>query len=70
VTVILQSILTCPRCGGTTLEKMPTDSYRLFHKCVHCHTLMRPKAGDCCVFCSYGSEKCPLAQMQSACRGR
>jgi hypothetical protein len=21
--------------------------------------LLRPKPGDCCVFCSYGSVKCP-----------
>jgi hypothetical protein len=27
-----------------------------------CHTLLRPKAGDCCVFCSYGSAKCPPMQ--------
>jgi hypothetical protein len=27
-----------------------------------CHALVRPKAGDCCVFCSYGSATCPPMQ--------
>lgn len=25
--------------------------------------MLRPKAGDCCVFCSYGSVKCPPIQL-------
>jgi len=30
-----------------------------------------PKAGNCCVFCSYGSVKCPPMQAQkSCCSGR
>jgi hypothetical protein len=66
-TATLESILTCPQCGHATLEKMPTDSCRFFHECVHCHTLMRPKTGDCCVFCSYGSMKCPPVQLQGGC---
>jgi hypothetical protein len=24
--------------------------------------VLRPKPGDCCVFCSYGSVKCPPQQ--------
>jgi hypothetical protein len=64
---ILQSMLTCPTCGHTTLEEMPLDSCRFFHECVRCHTLMRPKAGDCCVFCSYGSVKCAPVQSQGLC---
>jgi hypothetical protein len=24
--------------------------------------LLRPKTGDCCVFCSYGDMKCPPMQ--------
>ncbi|MFA9408701.1 MAG: GDCCVxC domain-containing (seleno)protein, partial [Candidatus Dadabacteria bacterium] len=24
--------------------------------------LLKPKPGDCCVFCSYGSVKCPSIQ--------
>ncbi|HEV8330350.1 MAG TPA: GDCCVxC domain-containing (seleno)protein [Steroidobacteraceae bacterium] len=32
-------------------------------------TVLRPKRGDCCVFCSYGSVKCPPIQMNSGCCG-
>ncbi len=64
---ILESVLTCPRCGHATLEEMPLGSCRFFHACDNCHTLMRPNAGDCCVFCSYGSVKCPPIQLQSCC---
>jgi hypothetical protein len=66
-TAILKSMLTCPRCGHATLEEMPFDSCRFFHECVRCRTLMRPKMGDCCVFCSYGSVKCPPIQLQGHC---
>ena len=51
-TAILESMLTCPECGRSTLEEMPPDSCRLFHECVECLSLLRPKAEDCCVFCS------------------
>jgi hypothetical protein len=30
-----------------------------------CKTLLRPKPGDCCVFCSYGSVKCPPMQSEN-----
>jgi hypothetical protein len=63
-TAILKSMLTCPQCGHATEEEMPVDSRRFFHECIQCHTLMRPRAGDCCVFCSYGSIKCPPVQLQ------
>jgi hypothetical protein len=66
-TAILESMLTCPQRGHATLEEMPVDSCRFFHECVECHTLMRPQAGDCCVFCSYGSVKCPPIQLQGRC---
>ena len=66
-TVILHSVVTCPECGYSTSEEMPTDSCLFFHECVRCRTLMRPKAGDCCVFCSYGSVKCPSVQLDGRC---
>lgn len=66
-TVVLESSLSCPHCGHATLEKMPLDTCRFFHECVRCHALMRPKVGDCCVFCSFGSVKCPSVQLQGDC---
>jgi mercuric ion binding protein len=65
--VILDSMLTCPGCGHTTLEEMPTNSCQFFHQCARCHMLIRPVSGDCCVFCSYGSVKCPPVQLLVGC---
>ena len=38
-----------------------------FHECVGCHARLRAKPGDCCVFCSYGSVKCPPMQELTPC---
>lgn len=60
--IVLESTLTCPRCGHVKTERMPEDACQWFYECEHCHALLRPKAGDCCVFCSYGSVPCPPVQ--------
>ncbi|HEX6017293.1 MAG TPA: GDCCVxC domain-containing (seleno)protein [Burkholderiaceae bacterium] len=67
----LESVLTCPQCGYAKRERMPTDACQFFYECQSCRTVLRPKPGDCCVFCSYGSVKCPPVQMQrcGSCRG-
>jgi hypothetical protein len=62
MTVILNAILTCPECGKSSREQMPTDACLYFFDCPHCSALLRPKPGDCCVFCSYGDVKCPPIQ--------
>ena len=59
---MLQSAITCPDCGVSSEETMPTDACLYFHECAACGTLLKPKAGDCCVFCSYGSVPCPPKQ--------
>ena len=33
-----------------------------FYECEQCHKLLKPLPGDCCVYCSYGTEKCPPIQ--------
>jgi hypothetical protein len=58
----LQSTLTCPACEHRATETMPTDACQFFYECPGCGTLLRPKAGDCCVFCSYGDMPCPPIQ--------
>jgi hypothetical protein len=58
----LVSTLTCPVCGRQAPEAMPTDSCQYFYECSDCKTLLKPKAGDCCVFCSYGNMPCPPIQ--------
>jgi hypothetical protein len=65
--VILESVLTCPKCGHARQEIMPTDACQYFYECIQCKTLLKPKAGDCCVFCSYGSVACPPIQEQRDC---
>lgn len=66
-TPVLESQLTCPHCGATSVETMPTQSCLYFHPCAACRALLTPKAGDCCVFCSYGSVKCPPVQQGDGC---
>lgn len=56
------SVLTCPHCGHSSTETMPADACLFFHECPGCKALLRPKPGDCCVFCSYGSVPCPPRQ--------
>jgi hypothetical protein len=61
-----QSIVTCPRCGGTSTEEMPDGACVYLYECPHCATLLRAEPGDCCVFCSYGSVPCPPIQEERA----
>ena len=62
--VKLTSELTCPNCAYKKEETMPTNACQWFYECEQCHTLLKPKqGGDCCIFCSYGSVKCPPVQM-------
>ena len=69
MTVVLQSVLTCPSCGTARTQTMPTDACQFFYECPGCKTLLRPKRGDCCVFCSFGSVPCPPIQKQRECCG-
>lgn len=67
--LITTSELTCPNCGHISRESMPTDACIYFYDCAGCGALLRPKAGDCCVFCSYGSVPCPPVQANQSCCG-
>ena len=59
---VLQSVLTCPFCGFEKLETMPTDACQFYYECTNCKAWLRPRPGDCCIFCSFGSMKCPPMQ--------
>jgi len=54
--------MTCPACGWTTMETMPIDYCLRVYQCGKCAVLLKPKAGDCCVFCSYADYPCPSVQ--------
>jgi hypothetical protein len=64
MSVVLQSVLTCPACGAQQVETMPVDACQFYHECPACKRLLKPKPGDCCVFCSYGTVACPPIQAE------
>lgn len=66
-TVEIQSTLTCPNCGHQKIEIMPTDACVYFYECENCKTRLKPLEGDCCVYCSYGTVKCPPIQAGENC---
>ncbi|NJO36616.1 MAG: hypothetical protein HC871_02085 [Rhizobiales bacterium] len=67
--VELTSTITCPKCGHRETETMPTDACQWFYDCKGCRALLRPKPGDCCVYCSYGTVPCPPIQEGRSCCG-
>jgi hypothetical protein len=69
VTVELVSVLTCPHCGHATAHTMPTNACIIFADCEGCGQMLRPKLGDCCIYCSYGSVACPPIQEARSCCG-
>jgi hypothetical protein len=51
--------MRCPACGVESASELPDDACLYFWECPACGTVVRPRPGDCCVFCSYGSVRCP-----------
>jgi rubredoxin len=51
------SIITCPVCGYRKEEEMPLGAWQHFYECENCETILKPEAGDVCVFCSHGTDK-------------
>jgi hypothetical protein len=68
--MLLESTLTCPSCGHRSVETtLPTDGC-VFCDSKGCGTRHKPLAGDCRVFCSYGSVPCPPVQSNVSCCAR
>jgi hypothetical protein len=61
------STITCPECGQQSRNRMPTDACQYYYDCKGCGAVLKPRAGDCCVYCSYGDVKCPPIQEGSSC---
>ncbi|MDI4656844.1 MULTISPECIES: GDCCVxC domain-containing (seleno)protein [Xanthobacter] len=59
---ILETTITCPHCRTAFKETMPTDACQYFYTCRACRAVLKPKPGDCCVFCSYADVPCPPVQ--------
>ncbi len=66
-TIELKSTITCPKCGHKKEEIMPTDACVYFYECEGCKAKLKPLEGDCCVYCSYGTVKCPPMQAGEHC---
>ncbi len=66
-TILLQSTITCPVCKHQSEELMPEDACVFFYECLNCNAILKPKEGDCCVFCSYGTVNCPPIQAGAKC---
>jgi hypothetical protein len=62
VGIVTVSVITCPACGWKKAETMPTDACLHFYDCERCGAQLRPNKGDCCVFCSFGTVRCPPIQ--------
>ena len=62
-----ESVIRCPNCGNESTELMPVDACQFFYDCRRCGTRLKPKDGDCCVFCSYGTVPCPPVQESGRC---
>ena len=65
--VLLKSEITCPKCGHKKVEDMPTNACQFFYECENCKEVLKPKEGDCCVYCSYGTVACPSIQENKSC---
>jgi hypothetical protein len=63
--MLLQSVISCHHCRTAKAETMPTDACQFFYECTGCGVRLRPRQGDCCVFC-YGSIPCPPIQAERA----
>lgn len=66
-TITAESVITCPKCGFSKQETMPSASCQFFYRCTNCEATLRPLPGDCCVYCSYGSTPCPPVQKGEKC---
>lgn len=62
--IIIKSTIKCPYCGFEKEEEMPLYVCLHLYECKACGKTLKPKESECCVFCSYGSVKCPHKQIE------
>lgn len=66
--VVTVANITCPECEVKEKEEMPSDACQYFYECRSCRAVLKPKEGDCCVFCSFADVKCPPEQLKEPMR--
>ena len=57
----LEDIMSDLKITKNQLKKMK------IYECENCTEILKPKAGDCCVFCSFGTIACPPIQENNSC---
>ena len=62
--VILEATIVCPECGRSERETMPVDARQRRYGCKGCGATLKPKFGDCCVYCSHSTAPCPSLQVR------
>jgi len=63
--VKFKSTVKCPLCGYRREEEMLVNIVHHSYECGNCKAVIKPKEGDCCVYCSYGTIECPPIQKNS-----
>jgi rubredoxin len=58
----IQSQITCPLCHYKKTETIPMDFCVYLYECTACRAVLKPNSGDCCIFCSFGTIKCPYEE--------
>ena len=59
----ITSIVTCNKCNHTFVAEMPLIQEVHQLQCPVCKYVIKTEEGDCCVYCSHGSEDCPKMQL-------
>ena len=65
--IILVSKITCPECGFSKIERMPTDNCQILYTCENCNENLKPNNGDCYVYCTHATIPCPPIQENQKC---
>ncbi|SNX29545.1 hypothetical protein SAMN06295945_1923 [Polynucleobacter meluiroseus] len=61
------STITCPNCQSQEVFKLSPGNSQQFYRCPSCSNILKAKSGDCCIFCSFGSEDCFSSEQNLAC---
>jgi hypothetical protein len=64
--LVQHSTITCPQCHAAEILEIPKGSSQHLYRCRACSAILKPKSGDCCIFCSFGDIDCSNAEQNLA----